>query len=303
MKLNSGELIKQMRKDMDISQEDMADRLYISPRQLSRIETGEKSLDIWQFTSLMELLGLPTEDFWLLYLEANEYREYLLYKQIKRLLKERKFLEAKDVLLELENNSLSERPFINQFIAYAKVATDKDMPHEQAIEGLYAAILISRKDFDESKVSEYRLNYNEISILNHLALRLNNSGEKERAITITKAIIESRDSIRASEEDKATHLPSLTFNLSNYLGQAGRYKESLDYCDKAIKVSREYGNLGTVPRILHNMASCYRLLGEEQQVYKTYLVRAYHCAYAIGDNEVANNIKKDAEAKFGITDL
>ena len=53
MRINSNELIKQMRKDMRISQEEMAERLQISTRQLSRIETGEREMDLWQFISLV----------------------------------------------------------------------------------------------------------------------------------------------------------------------------------------------------------------------------------------------------------
>ena len=84
------------------------------------------------------------------------------------------------------------------------------------------------------------------------------------------------------------------------LGKANRYKESLAVCNNAIEICREYNRLRLVSIILHNMASCYRLLGEEEQIYKPHLIRAYHCAYAIGDNETANIIKKDAEKDFGI---
>jgi len=95
----------------------------------------------------------------------------------------------------------------------------------------------------------------------------------------------------------------LMFNLSTMLGRSEKYKESLKYCTDALEICREYNNLRYVPWILYNMASCYRLQGEEVQIYKTHLVRAYHCAYAIGDKEATQVIKDDAEKSFGIVDL
>ena len=78
---------------------------------------------------------------------------------------------------------------------------------------------------------------------------------------------------------------------------------SLDAADehlKAIKICRECSNLLYVPIILYNMANCLHLLGEEEQIYKPHIIRAYHCAYAIGDTRIAQIIKKDAEDDFGI---
>ena len=92
-------------------------------------------------------------------------------------------------------------------------------------------------------------------------------------------------------------------NISTMLGRIGEYKESLKYCEEAIDISTEYNNLRVVPWLLYNMASCHRMLGEEEQIYRTYLVRAYHCACAFKDFEAAQIIKIDASNDFGIDDL
>jgi len=300
MKINSSEIIKKMRKDMGISQEVLAEQLYISPRQVQRIESGEAGIDIWQFMSMLELLGQPTEDFWILYLDTKEYDDYRMYRRIKRLIHARDFSEVRDILPEFEEGLLSKQPFIRQFIAYVKVKVDKEIPPKQAIEKLYEAIHMSKPDFDESKVSEYRLTYNEISTLIELASRLFDMGEKDRAIALKYAMIESRGSLRASEEDMIKILPALMSNLSTMLGISGRYKECLKVCERAVEICREYRNYHFIPVVLHNMASALKDLGEEEQIYKPHLVRAYHCAYAMGQIEIARLLKKDAEEDFGI---
>jgi len=87
MKINSGESIRKIRKEIGLSQEELAEQLFISVRQLARFESGEANMDILQFVSTMELLGHPTEDFWLLYLNSSEYDSYRDYKHLERQLK------------------------------------------------------------------------------------------------------------------------------------------------------------------------------------------------------------------------
>jgi len=303
MKVSGKELIKQIRNDMGLSQREMAERLQISPRQLSRIEKGESDIDLWQFMALAEALGLPSADFWLLYLETNEYDDYRTYHKIRRFLRNNMLDEAKGLLTKFEESSLSDHPFIRQFVAYAKVTVDREIPYEQAIDELYKAMHLSRPNFDVNKISEYRMTYNEINIAIGIAHRYSLTGELEKSIAITESIIESRESIRATEDDKAALFPTLMYNLSNQYGKVGKYKESLKYCYSALEVCREYNNLRLVPRILKNMASGYKLLGEEEQIYRTHLIRAYHCAFAIGDTAFANKLKENAEEDFGITNL
>jgi len=307
MKINSGELIKNLRREIGVSQEELADRLYMNQRSLSRIETGETEIDVWRFMSFMELLGMPTEDFWLMYLDTQEYDDYRMYKQIKNLLWKGELAETKELVEEFENriegNKLSKHGFVRQFIAYVKTATDETISDEQAIENLIEAMCICRPNFDESKVAEYHLTYNEINILGAIAVRASKIGNIEQSINLYKALIDNRENIKASDEDMWGVIPNLMSGLTTLLGRAKRYKESLDYCNKALEASRKSGYLLTLPGILVNMASGYQLIGEPKEVYLTYLYRAYQCALAFGDERYIKSIKKTAEKSFGIKDL
>jgi len=303
MKVNSGDMIKNMRMNIGVTQEEFASRIYVSQRQLSRIENGKQEVDIWQFMSFMELLGLPTDDFWLMYLETKDYEYYLAYKQIKNLAWEDKISETKELLDKLEKSPMSKHKFIRQFIDIYRIDLDVKMSHEQAIKENVKAMHICRPDFDEAKVSEYLLTYNEISIIIGIAIHAGALGDVERSVALHKAVIDNREKIRASDEDKARFLPILMSNLSTILGRAGRYEESLEYCHKALDASRKYGNFHMIPNILVNMASGYRLTGEEERVYMTYLNRAYQCALAFGSQKNIDIIKKTAEESFGVKDL
>jgi transcriptional regulator with XRE-family HTH domain len=303
MKINAGTLIKKIRGDLGLNQEEMADRLFINSRQLSRIETGEAKFDIWQLMSTLETLGYPSEDFWLVYLDSDDYDGYRIYRELRAALRDDDAKKASELLGSLQQNSVSEKPIVRQIIAWVEIKLNNDLSHEDELEELYKVLRMSKKNFEESKISEYKLNYTEIRILMAIAACCVYLEDKERAINIFESLVKSREKSRTSEEDRAIFFPVLLFNLSNLYGQAERVKESLKACEQGLAISKEYNNFRFVPRLLHNMASGLRLSGEEEQIYKPLLVRAYHCAYAMGQMGIAKTIKKEAKEKFGILEL
>jgi len=300
MKTNSADIIKSMRKEMGLSQEDMAEQLFISVRQLARIEAGEAGMDVWQFVTTLELLGSPTEDFWLLYLDSGEYASYRDYKRLKRLLDDGDIAGVNDIVAKLEKGALIKQPVVKQFVEYLKTVIKKNIHPVEKVDALYKVMAMSKPHFEEDKISEYRMTYNEITIALGMTEYLTFLGEHDRAISIIQSMINSRESARASEEDKALLFPSLFFSLSRALKKAGKYKEALKASSSAIETCREYNNLKWIPEMLFFMADCYHKLGEEEHIYKTQLVRAYHVAYGIGRNDAAATIKKDAMEQYGV---
>ena len=300
--MNSGEIIKKIRLGMGLSQEDFATKLHVSSRQVPRIENGTASMSMWKFMYMIELLDRPTEELWLLYLDTEEYDGYKKYVKLKRLLSNRLFDEAKDILPEFEKGVLSKQPTARQYLAYAKIVINKeDMSHEKVIDELFLAMRISKPNFEENKITEYRMTHNELYIANTIANTLYKIGEKDRSIKLAKGLIESMENSGVSEEDKAILFPLLMTNLSTNLGRSGKIKEALKVCNRALEICREYNNFKYVHHISYNIAYCYKELGEEEQVYKTHLVRAYHSACAVHNHKDAVIIKNDAKKSFGIT--
>ena len=299
MRIN-GNLLKKMRKDLGISKKEFANRLFVSERHVGRMESGQADINLWQFKSIMESLKLPSEDFWMLFLDTKEYESYRTYKHLKTLLRELKFEEVMDILPEFEASLLSKQSYISQFVAYAKTRADRGMPNKQAVEELHKVLRMSMPKYDEAKVKEYRLTYNEVSIISEIANRLSAMGEMERSINLTKDLISSRGGSRTTEEDRKVLFPALFSNLGIRLGKAGRYKESLEVCNEALDISIKSNNLWLVPDILYTIASGLHKIGEGKDMYKPYLVRAYHTALAHRKTNVAETIKKDAKKSFGI---
>ena len=299
MKSNSANIIKSIRNEMGLNQEEMAEQLFISSRQLARIESGKAGMDVWQFITALELLGRPTEDFWLLYLDSGEYAGYRDYRRLKRQLNNEKWCGIKEMIADVEKSLLIKQPIVQQFVLHLKVIMDIKAPDEM-MDALLKVMHISKPRFEEDKISEYRMTYNEISIALKIASCLAVLKKYDRAVLMVQAMIDGRESAKVSEEDKAILFPSLHYTLALILGEAGKYKESLKACQNAIEVCREYNNLRRIPEMLCCMAGCYHKLGEEEHIYKTHLVRAYHVAYGIGRNDAAAMIKEDALKYYGV---
>jgi len=296
------ELMKIVREKLKLSQEEMGEHLHMTQRTVSRIETGKRNLGVWEYFSLMEMAGKPTEDVSPLILESRELKDYSAYRELKRLLRDARFLEAKEILHEFEKGTISKQPFILQFIAFANIYVDEEMPHQEAIDKLYEILRMSINDFETCNIPAYRLTFNEIYIICAIAMRLECVGKIDCSIILYKALVDSRGNALATCEDKATLYPALMYNLSRLLGVSGMHKESLSYSKDAYGLCIKYDNLRLVPKLLYNMACSNRLLGEEEKIFQTYFIRAYHTAHALQNHEIIDISKREAN-KFGLSDL
>jgi len=160
-----GRIIKKVRQELGLNQAELAELVFLSEDQLSRIERGKVRADIWLLMKILELKGEPSDDFWMLYLDSDDYDGYLLYRRLRRSLRDDKLDEAGELLEKLEKSPVSEKGFIKQTIEWAKLRLDATLSFEDKLAGFYRALKMPKPNFDESKLAEYRLTYQEIRIL------------------------------------------------------------------------------------------------------------------------------------------
>jgi len=299
MKIN-GETIRKLRIEKGYTQEEMADKINVGMRNYQRMETGQVSVGIWDFLYFCETLGVPEQEFWSLYLDSKDYDDYRKYRDLHKMVRKKDYDAVRKILPEFEKGSLAKQKYVKQFIAFVKISIDKESVDEQKMQTLDETLRISMKNYDENELHKYNLNYNEIIIIDMMTNILFEKGETKRAISIIQTIINRRNESKTSEEDRAILFPFLAFTLSNFLGKTEKYKEARKVCNESIEICRDYNQLSYVPLLLYNLACCDYKLGEEEQVYKTNLIRSYHCAYAQGQNGIAKIIKDDAKESFGI---
>ena len=61
MKENMGQIIKRLRKERNLTQEELAEQLNISAQAISKWENGTSMPDISQVVPLANLFGVPTD--------------------------------------------------------------------------------------------------------------------------------------------------------------------------------------------------------------------------------------------------
>ena len=296
MKVN-GALIRKMRNDLGLTQELFSEKLSLSQRQVSRIENGESELTIFQFIAIMDLLNLPTSDFWLLYLDTEEYGGYRLYKKVKKYFDEDRIEKSLVLLNELENNLISLNPHIAKSIKHMRIIAnsifvgkdDVSTSNNEILKELYE--LLDIPNFDNSKITEYRLNNTELKILSHIASRHFLMDEADTAIKILESLYHGINRFKLSEEDYARALPLILINLSNFSMVKADYKVALSYANDALTFCRESEEFWLLPNILLTIADCQKLMGEEANNYSSLLHEAYYCARAMGRYSLGAEIK------------
>lgn len=297
---NVTEIIKNLREAADFSIKEAADFLGLGPGKYARAEAGDAQLSFWQFKSLAEAAGQDSDDYWMLFLDAKEFEEYQLLHKARRLRSDNKLHELLE-FLERHEAGLSERhPLLRQYHRFLSIDLAADMPREQAVGELLEAMRMSREDFDESAIRNYRLTFPESCILAAIASHVFELGDAGRAIAIAKSMIRNRLSSQTTEEEREGLFPLLYFSLANMLGNVGRHEESLAASNEGVEFCREHGNFRWIPKLLHNSAFSLRATGEGEAVYAPLLSMAYHSAFACGLYDEGKTIKENAGTVFGI---
>ena len=294
------DILREKRKAMGFTQEELAERLGISRDQWSRIERGVSVIDLLKFLNFMELAGETAEDAWLLYMDTNEYNQYVFYKNAKKLLRDEKLEALKIEMSKLEgygNVDVS----IQQFLMVCGTILNSDMSLESREKELRLALSMSIKNFNEERTYSYRLRYNEILILNNLGYTLFVLGDKLKGIRILEDIVTSAENFRTSQDDKDHLYPTILNNLVVLYTVNGEHEKALKFAERALAYIRESGYvMVSVLSVLHSIASAKKNLGADSESVREYLVQAYYLSNILGEYKTASFLRKDALESFGV---
>jgi len=311
MQSNGGNLIKHLRKKMGVTQEELANKLFMSQRALSNIENGTTGLSIMDFYAAFQALGLPTEDFWIVHLTTQEFEGYLQYKKMRYCLCSGNVTALSDMYQSIINNPLAQRPFLSQFLSYVSVIIDNNMPGDQKLQTLFAALGRSIDAFEEP--GQYRLNYNEVLIINEIALIYARLGqqkraavslstgheehtcpERDKAIALLSSIVQNMGNLRTTTEEDSMLFPKPHVDLSTLLMESGRFEEAAKICETTLELIKKYRymrQLGSYAS--YQLGECYYKMKKSKKEYTPLFTMAYHTARAFGQNSLANQIKEE----------
>ena len=294
MQSNGGKLIKHLRKKMGVTQEELANKLFISQRALSNIENGTAGLSIMDFYAAFQVLGLPTEDFWIVYLTTQEFEGYLQYKRMRYCLCSGNVNELSAIHGSIVKNPLAERPFLNQFLSYIDVMIDDDMPEEQKLQTLFTALGRSIDAFEDQETGEYRFNYNEVLIVNEIALIYARLAQPNRAIALLNSIVKNIDNLRTTSEEDSLLFPKPHVDLAKLLMESDQFEKAAKVCEATLQLIKKYRHMRQLGSYAsYQLGECYFKMKKSKEEYTPLFTMAYHTARAFGQNHLANRIKDE----------
>lgn len=104
-----GQRIRKSRKALDLSQEELAEKVGISATHMSHIETGNTKLSLGVFARLVEALGCRADD--------------LLFERPLS----SKHISSENILMTLDSCTLQQLLIIEEIIVAAKRSLDKNL--------------------------------------------------------------------------------------------------------------------------------------------------------------------------------
>ncbi len=99
-----GKKLKQIRISRGISQEQLSEMIYLSPRQMSIIETGNSYPSLDTFVRIAEKLEFDINDFFNVNIKTQDETRQKVIEQVKTL--DKKHLDlVSDIISAIEKNS------------------------------------------------------------------------------------------------------------------------------------------------------------------------------------------------------
>jgi len=308
MKITSGELLKNLRKKQGLNQEDFAEEIGVSTRQLSRMETDKVDISVSEFLSIMNKFNVKIEDLKLLYMDSKDYKWFLHYEDARNHFARVEYDAFHEEIKKMMGSPFWEDPHLQQFIAFVKMSEEvaqkgvetDEIYQEKDVETLYNMISLTIKDFNEEKISDYLLTYHELYIIVRYSEALSHVGEYERAINVAKALLNNKTTKAASwRENDYLHF-AVAASLTDVYRNAKMYTEALDNAMELFRLCIRKNLLHNMDFLNGRIAWIYKERKEEEAMYLSYFYRAYYWAVLLQDDNAIAFYRRQAKEVFQV---
>lgn len=293
-----GSIIRNRREELGYSQEDLADGICSVPT-LSRIENGERMPTKNHYEMLMQRLGYSAMslDF---FTDKKDFLIHELKFKIRHAYMENDFNRCKKLLQELcsfldERNTIDE-----QFVClYDTLLNQNSLPVTEKLDKLETALRLTCHRYGSNFVPKI-LSYEEIILLNNIAVCYDALGQRDRTIELLYAVKNYYERQVSSSEEALRTQPMILYNLSKALGQEARFDECIAVCNQGISLARRTYRYAHYEKMLYNHAWAHlrRNQSGDRAVAKQSIKQAYGYAYSLGDQRIMKVLRSFFEETF-----
>jgi hypothetical protein len=241
---------------------------------------------VFLLEAILQRLGRSSDLYFDTFLSAQDFNEKQMRNEVTSLLVLLKYDEAAELLEVLEGKKSFQSGINLQFILNAKasIVSAREGYGQAYIELINKAISITIPDFDEMKITGYRLTYIEITLINKLANYAGENGDVPRALNIYKRLRDNMNYNYLDEHEKVRTYSMILYNYSKYLGLEGRYAEALTLIAEGELLALKHKRLSDMPGFMINKACDLLEIGNKEDSIPFFALSYY-------GSEIINDLK------------
>jgi tetratricopeptide (TPR) repeat protein len=170
---------------------------------------------------------------------------------------------------------------------------------QQQMDLLMQAIRLTIPQFDLSAINEFLYTFDEIKIINQIAIVYSDMEQHATAITIYQQLLAYIDKHYGEILGGSGLLPMVLHNYARELDFNKQYEACIGICEKGRRVCIQYANYQFFPGFLALMAESYHFAGKDDKSKECYL-QAYYLYRALGNEASLNIVRKEAKEYLGL---
>ncbi len=291
------ELIQRGRVVKGMTQEKLSEDI-CTPENLSAIESGKRAPSIKHYDKIMDKLGMQ-KDFYNSFLSAERFEIHELRRECNRLIQQKKYDEAAEILAKMEPLIDMEVPVNKQYILFNKTLLKRERENADIDETLCQIkeilnLTLPYKDGMFKK--DVVLTQEEAKIANYMAVLYREKNERQKAITLYKNALKGYKNSKVSDKGHYTGLSLVITNLALTLEEENELDESIEIAEKGIEQVLWCGRGSLLPHLLANLAVCYDKKGNKKAC-EEYLKQAFYVSDIMKNEYFCNAIKQYCEAE------
>lgn len=250
-----GDYIKETRMRKGYTQEEVSFGI-CTTASLSRIENGLQIPGRFILDKLLERLGIENNVF-NSFVSKEEMEFYEIIQDVLRNITDGNLEELELHVEKMEKITENMADVEKQCLYLAKgvLSRRNENEHGETMEWFMKAIHATLPSFDGvTPLKKNLLTFDEIMIINSIAVQHAKENKVIEALKLEFWLKEYMEEKITDGRVKRAKYPIIVFNLSNWLGQIGRYVDALSVADEGISFCTKYGNLISLPFLVFNKA-------------------------------------------------
>jgi len=138
---------------------------------------------------------------------------------------------------------------------------------------------------------------NDIALINQLVIIYEKKNMRDEAIDIMLALVRNFEKTCQDKRFRARYYPTLIYNLTKYLQEAGRHEEAIPLCEKGIAVCANTFTFSKLPSLISNKACCLHDRGDWEGALH-HARQAYYIFIALNNYLYAEDVKTYVQNNF-----